>query len=287
MMREHVIAMGDFDGVHRGHREILRALQEWAEFLQAVPMVLSFSNNTKGRPVITDHRAREWFFLQCGIEHWKILDFEQWKDVSAEDFTERVLKEELHAVGLVCGEDFRFGKDRAGNEFTLISQGIAVKKIKSETVDDLRISSSAIRALLEAGELEQAERRMGHPFTLVGEICHGKGLARQYGLPTVNLPLAEDQLLPPFGVYAAWAVVDGVRYPAAANIGVRPTVETRGSPNLEAHILAELPELYGKELRIELKSYLRKEMKFADEEQLFLQIRRDGEMSKERLEILN
>ncbi len=286
MMRERVIAMGDFDGVHLGHREILRTLQEWADSLHAEPLVLSFSGNTKGRLQITDHRVREYYFRQCGIEHWQILDFDQWKDVSAEDFTLQFLKEELNAVGLVCGEDFRFGKDRAGNEFTLISRGIAVKKVKTETVDDLRISSSAIRSFVETGDLEQAERRLGHPFCLMGEITRGKGLARQYGLPTVNIPLEEGQLLPPFGVYAAWTVLDGVRYPAAANIGVRPTVESNGAPNLEAHILAELPEIYGKELRIELKSYLRKEMKFVDEEALFLQIRKDGEMSKERLELL-
>ncbi len=286
MMRERVIAMGDFDGVHLGHREILRTLQEWADSLHAEPMVLSFGHNTKGRLQITDRRVREFYFRHYGIEHWQILDFDQWKDTSAEDFAEGFLKEELNAVGLVCGEDFHFGKDRAGNEFTLIGRGIAVKKVKTETVDDLRISSSAIRKFLEAGDLEQAERRLGHPFCLMGEIVRGKGLARQFGLPTVNIPMEEGQLLPPFGVYAAWTVLDGVRYPSAANIGVRPTVEANGTPNLEAHILAELPEIYGKELRVELKSYLRKEMKFADEEQLFLQIRKDGEMSKERLELL-
>ncbi len=286
MMRKHVITIGDFDGVHRGHREILRTLQEWADSLGAEPMVLSFDGNSKGRPRITNGRVRAYYFRQCGIEHWQILDFQHWRDVSAEDFTDHFLKEELNTVGVVCGEDFRFGRNRSGNEFTLIGRGIAVKKVNTETVDDLRISSSAIRKFLEAGDLEQAERRLGHPFCLMGEIAHGKGLAHQYGLPTVNIPLEETQLLPPFGVYAAWAVLNGVRYPAAANIGVRPTVESNGMPNLEAHILAELPEIYGKELRIELKSYLRREMKFADEEQLFLQIRKDGEMSKERLELL-
>lgn len=286
MAVNHIIAIGDFDGVHLGHREILRQLKEWADSLHAEALVLSFDTNAKGRKLISEDRVKAWYFRQYGVEHWQTLSFAQWKDVSAEDFTEQFLKGELNAVGLVCGPDFRFGKDRAGNEFTLISRGIAVKKLKNVTADDVRISSSSIRKDLEAGNLERAEERMGHPFCLMGTVCHGKGLARQYGVPTVNIELSERQLLPPLGVYAAWAEVDGVRYPAAANIGIRPTVESEGRPNLEAHLLCEVPDLYDKEIRVELKSYLRREMKFENEEQLFLQIQKDGEQSKARLEML-
>lgn len=285
-MTTHVVAIGDFDGVHRGHQEILCQLKQWADSLHAEALVLSFDANTKGRRVITEDRLKDFYFRQCGIEHRRILSFEQWKEVSAEDFTEHFLKEELNAVGLVCGPDFHFGRDRAGNEFTLISRGIAVKKLNTATVEDVRISSSSIRKLLEEGDLEKAEERLGHPFCLMGEVCHGKGLAHQYGTPTVNLAVSQRQLLPPFGVYAAWVEAEGVRYPAAANIGVRPTVEQSGLPNLEAHLLGEVPELYGKEIRVELRSYLRREMKFETKEQLFLQIQKDGEQSKARLEML-
>ena len=286
MMPNRVIAIGDFDGVHRGHQQILLQLNEWAASLHAEPMVLSFDANTKGQKIITDNRVKDWYFSQYGIEHWQVLHFEQWKEMAAEDFTDHFLKEELKVVGLVCGQDFHFGKDRKGNEFTLISRGITVKKLKSLMVEDLRVSSSMIRTYLEAGELEQAEARLGHPFCLMGEVCRGKGLARQYGQPTVNIPLSSRQLLPPYGVYAAWVEAEGSRYPAAANIGVRPTVESGGEPNLEAHILRDSPDLYGCEIRIELKAYLRKETRFESREQLFAQIQKDGEHSLTRLEML-
>ena len=286
MRVNRVIAIGDFDGVHLGHREIFRELKEWAESLRAEAFLLSFDQNTKNRKVITEKAVKEFYFRQYGIEHWQTLSFEEWKEMSAEDFTRDFLKEELGAVGLVCGKDFHFGKDRAGYEFTLIANGIAVKKVENQTVEDLRISSTEIRKLLEEGSLQEAEQRMGHPSCLMGTVCHGKGLARKYGLPTVNLPVSEQQLLPPFGVYAAWVEAEGVRYPAVANIGVRPTVEKEGIPNAEAHILAEVPELYGKEIRLELKGYLRREMKFENQEALFLQIKKDGEQSLARLEML-
>lgn len=286
-MRENrVIAIGDFDGVHLGHQELFRELKDWAESLHAEAMLLSFDQNTKNRKVITGRAVKEFYFRQYGIEHWRVLPFEDWKAVSAEDFTKNFLKEELGVVGLVAGQDFHFGKDRAGNEFTLIANGIAVKKIENQTVEDLRVSSSSVRKAVEEGDLALAERQMGHPFCLLGTVTRGKGLAREYGLPTVNIPLPEQQLLPPFGVYAAWVETEGNRYPAVTNIGVRPTVEKEGVPNAEAHILASVPELYGQDLRIELKAYLRREMKFESNDALFMQIKKDGEQSLARLEML-
>lgn len=286
MRVNRVIAIGDFDGVHLGHRALFRALKEWAESLQAEAFLLSFDQNTKNRKVITESAMKEYYFRQYGMEHWKTLPFDEWKEVSAEEFAARFLKEELGAVGVLGGQDLHFGKDRAGNEFTLIAKGIAVKKIENETLEDLRISSSSIRRLIGEGNLPEAERQLGHPFALLGRVVHGKGLAKEYGLPTVNLPLSERQLLPPFGVYAAWVEIEGVRYPAVANIGVRPTVEKEGVPNAEAHILAEVPDLYGKEIRLELKAYLRREMKFKSKDALFLQIKKDTEQSLARLEML-
>ncbi len=286
MRVNRVIAIGDFDGVHLGHRALFRALKEWAESLHAEPFLLSFDQNTKNRKVITETAVKEAYFRRYGMEHWQTLSFEEWKGVSAEEFIAQVLKEELGAVGVLAGQDLHFGKDRAGNEFTLIAKGIAVRKIENETLGDLRISSSSIRKWIEEGNLPEAERQMGHPFCLMGAVAHGKGLAKEYGLPTVNLPLSERQLLPPFGVYAAQVEVDGVCYPAVANIGVRPTVEKEGVPNAEAHILADVPDLYGKEICLELKAYLRREMKFESKEALFLQIKKDGEQSLARLEML-
>lgn len=281
----NVITIGDFDGVHRGHQAILQQLNSWAESLQAKPMVLTFEHNTKGCRYITDIAQKKRYLLRYGAADCKVLSFEEWKDVSAEEFV-RYLKEELQVVGVACGKDFRFGKERKGNEFTLIAGGIPVKKIENVTSEDVRVSSTMIRRALEQGDLEQAAQWMGHPYELMGTVCHGKGLARQFGLPTVNLALEEQRLLPPYGVYAAYVCLGEERYPAVANVGVRPTVEQDGAPNLEAHILGEVPDLYGAELRVELCSYLRKEQKFETREALFLQIQKDGERSKARLEML-
>lgn len=281
-----VIAIGDFDGVHLGHQAILQTLTGWAADLSADPIVLSFDRNTKGCRVITDEAVKAYYLRKFGVTHWQTLPFAEWREVSAEEFIDKFLKKELHAVGLVCGADFRFGKDRAGNEFTLISRGIAVRKPELCRFENLRISSSLIRQDLEQGDLERAGARLGHPFCLMGKVCHGKGLARQYGQPTVNLPIAPQQLLPPFGVYAAWVEADGKRLPAVANIGVRPTVEEGGAPNLEAHILNHAPDLYDQKLRVELMSFVRPERHFENKDALFAQIKRDGEESLSRLENL-
>ncbi len=285
MIKNRVAAIGDFDGVHRGHQEILRQLVAWANELDAEPMVISFIANTKGKKVITSPEMKEYYMRQCGVEQVRFLPFEQWKDVSAETFAEDFLKKECGVVGVLSGEDLHFGKGREGNEFTLLSHGIAVKKAEDQRIGEMRISSSAIRDWLEKGELARAEEAFGHPFALMGTVCKGKGLARQFGLPTVNIPLHTDQLLPPYGVYAAWAEGCGKRWPAVANIGVRPTVEQTDLPNLEAHLLEEAEDLYGQTLRIELKAFLRGEEKFGDPDALFLQIKKDGEQSKEVLEI--
>lgn len=284
MIEKRVIAIGDFDGVHKGHQALFQQLIEWGASLQAEPMVLSFDVNTKGKKRITSPAVREELLRSLGICGMMILPFDEWKEISAEEFTDSLLREKLGVVGLVCGEDFHFGKGREGNEFTLISKGIAVKKLKNTLLDDLRISSSSIRECIETGDLERAEAQMGHPLILVGEVIHGKGLAHQYSTPTLNLPVEQDQLLPPFGVYAAWVYLDEARYPAAVNIGVRPTVEKEGIPNLEAHLLGCEGDLYGRKVRVELKSYIRKEACFESEQALFEQIKKDGEICKARLE---
>lgn len=256
----------------------------WAAELDAEPMAISFSANTKGRRIITCPEIKEYYIRQCGVEQMVFLPFEEWKDVSAEAFVEDFLKKECAVVGILSGGDLHFGKERQGNEFTLLSHGIAVKKAEDQKIEGERISSSAIRGWLEQGELAKAEAAMGHPFGLLGKVCHGKGLAHTYGLPTVNIALAENQLLPPYGVYAAWAKGIGKCWPAVANIGIRPTVEQTDVPNLEAHLLEDADDLYGESLRIELKAFLRGEQKFNGPEELFLQIKKDGKQSKEVLE---
>lgn len=284
MIKNRVAAIGDFDGVHRGHQEILRQLVAWSTELDAEPMVISFIANTKGKKVITCPEIKEYYMRQCGVEQVRFLPFEQWKDVSAEDFVENFLKKECGVVGVLSGKDLHFGKGRGGNEFTLLSHGIAVKKAEDQRIGAMRISSSAIRGWLEAGELARAEEAMGHPFALMGKVCRGKGLAHTFGLPTVNISIALDQQLPPFGVYAAWAEGQGRRRKAVANLGLRPTVENTDRPNLEAHLLEGAEDLYGEILRIDFKAFLRAEKKFSNVEELFLQIKTDGEQSKEVLE---
>ncbi len=286
MTKNRVITIGDFDGVHLGHQAVLKQLTAWAASLHAEPMIFTFDQNTKGQKVITGDAVKAYYFRQYGVECWQTLSFARFKERPAEEFTDHFLKEEWSVVGLVSGQDFHFGKDRAGNEFTLISRGIAVQKLQSLTAEDLRISSSGIRREIEDGNLEWAEERMGHPFCLMGTVGHGKGLARQYGLPTVNLSIPEQQLLPPFGVYAAFVHTGNTRYSAAVNIGVRPTVDTDGVPNLEAHLLGADVDLYGQPIRVELKSYLRKEIRFQDEEQLFAQMKNDAAGCRARLETI-
>ena len=201
-----------------------------------------------------------------------------------EDFFSMLL--EKGAAGLVCGADFRFGHKGAGNAEKLRDAcrqaDIPCTVVPDRKLDGVRVSSSHIRTLLEKGEIAEANRFLGHPHILTGEVVPGRQLGRTIGIPTANLQLPKGLLTPAFGVYACLAFVEGESYMAVTNIGTRPTVEGH-HVTVEPWLLDFDGDLYGKTLRLEFHAFLRPEEKFASLDALKTQIQKDAAKTRQLL----
>ena len=191
------------------------------------------------------------------------------------------------AVGFVCGEDFRFGFRGEGNAQVLADfckeRDLSWAVVPDQKLDGIRISSTHIRGLLKAGEMAEANRFLGHPHGLSGEVMGGKQVGRTIGFPTANLPLPDGVLVPKFGVYAGKAVVDGTEYMAVTNVGTRPTVNGQ-SANAECHLLDFSGDLYGKTLTLSFCEFLRPEKKFASLEALREEIQKNIRQTRQFFE---
>ena len=280
-----VYALGFFDGVHLGHQALLSACVDLAAQLDAVPCALTFDThpqslvNGRGLGLINSSADRLELLKQFHIEQVATLHFDSntmsmpWQDFFA------YLTQELGAVGLVCGDDFRFGHKGQGDAQKLMDAcrqvNVACRVVPEQTVDAIRVSSTHIRRLLESGEMEQAVRFLGHPHVLRGKVVPGRQLGRTIGVPTANLVLPEGVISPKFGVYACKAIADGKEYMAVTNVGTRPTVNGH-HVTVEAWLLDFDGDLYGKELTLCFYAFLRPERKFDSLEALKVEIQKNA-----------
>jgi riboflavin kinase/FMN adenylyltransferase len=284
MNEKTIFALGFFDGVHLGHQALLDTCREMSARLGARPGVVTFIGHPdtlvagKTPPLINTAADREMLLHRYGMERVETLNFDRaLMKMPWEDFFAMLLSK--GAAGLVCGQDFRFGHRGAGNAEKLRDAcreaGIPCTVVEDRMLDGLRISSSHIRMLLEKGEMAEANRFLGHPHILTGEVVPGRQLGRTIGIPTANLRLPQGLLTPAFGVYACRARVDGETYLAVTNIGTRPTVEGH-HVTVEPWLLDFDGDLYGKQLMLEFHAFLRPEQKFASLEELKAQIQKDA-----------
>lgn len=281
-----VYALGFFDGVHRGHAGLLTACRRMADGLSCRAGVVTFLSHPdelvygKAPALITtpeerDRLMKTAFSMDAVIK----LPFDKammtmpWMDFY------NMLRREYSCVGIVVGEDFRFGDRGAGNAGLLRqaceADGIPCTVVPQLTLDGEVVSSTYIRRLLRDGEVRRAESFLGHPYSLTGTVIHGRGLGRTLGIPTANLAFPEGLEVPKFGVYACAAAVGGKSFPAVTNIGTRPTVSGTGI-TVEPWILGDVGDLYGKELRLEFREFLRPERKFPDLDALRREIRKNA-----------
>ena len=261
------LALGAFDGLHRGHMAVIHAACAPGAGGQALePAVFTFCASPSGNSAVLTGRDKERLLEDAGISTLYSLDFAQVRDWQAEDFVRQVLFAACNARRLCCGEDFRFGKGAAGDVALLRSlcQEAGVELYVVPPVEDggEKVSSTRIRRLLQTGRCEEAVRLLGHGQLVTGRVTRGAGRGAGLGFPTANVPFAPGVLVPAFGVYRAEAEVDGVRYPACVNIGVHPTVGALPAPLLEANLIGFAGNLYGKELAVWLQAHLRGEMRF-------------------------
>ena len=292
-MGKRVIALGFFDGVHLAHGALLRQVVRRAGELGASPCAFTFDQHPSLRllgaqePLLSTVEDRRWLMSRLyGIEELLVASFDRMMSMPWQEFVSGYLAREQEAVHVVCGYDFRFGAKGAGDarrlQLACAELGMGCDIVGEMRLDGIRVSSTHIRTLLRTGETEQAARFLGHPHILSDRVRPGKHLGRKLGFPTVNLSFGPGVLVPAFGVYAAKAFLPGGgTCLAAANIGVRPTVERNVEPNLEAFLLDFDGDLYGQTLRLALYHRLRGEERFPDVSALAAEVLRNAQQTRD------
>lgn len=281
------LAVGNFDGVHLGHAELLRRLADAASRRALVPTVLSFEPHPReffapdAAPArLSTLREKLELLAEAGVEQTMICPFNAaFAALSADEFVEQVLVGALRVGHLIVGDDFRFGRGRTG-DFALLQaagrqHGFTVETMGSVTVDGERVSSSGVRRALADGDMERAARLLGRPYVIDGQVVHGQKLGRQIGFATANLRIKHNPL-PMTGVFAV--EVGGLGetpLPGVANLGIRPTVGgTR--PLLEAHLFDFARDIYGAHISVRFVHKLRDEQRFSNFDALKAQIAADA-----------
>lgn len=279
-----VLTIGNFDGVHRGHRALIERMTAKARELSLPSCVLTFEPHPREffapeRAPARLARLRDKLELlaAAGVDRTHIARFDaRFAALEAERFIAEILKKGLGVQWLLVGRDFRFGARRAGDFSTLQNRGFEVEAMPDVQEGSERVSSSAIRAALAAGDFALAERLLGHPYTLSGRVAHGAKLGRELGFPTANIVLRHPS--PLSGIY----VVDaGERGPGVASVGRRPTVNPVEVPLLEVHLFRETRDLYGEHLRVRFHKKLRDERKFDDLGELRDAMARDAAQARQ------
>lgn len=301
--RSTLVAIGNFDGVHRGHQAVLADAVQQAEVRALQPVVLTFDPHPavvlgrKVLPVLTGLQRKQELIaaldpeLSICVEHFT----PELAASSPLQFAQSLLVDKLRARHVIVGQNFHFGQGRSGNFQVLCDLGEHLGFTASAQpllcVDDTVISSSAIREALQQGDLPRAEQLLGRPHSLSGKVVHGQGRGRTLGIPTANL--AElNEVMPAFGVYAC--LVDRVAAPdshapsqrlarAVANVGVRPTFGG-STPSIEVHLFDFEGDLYDQYLRVHLVQRLRAEQSFASVDELVQQIGRDMQQARAQLQ---
>jgi riboflavin kinase/FMN adenylyltransferase len=282
------VAIGNFDGVHRGHLAVIEAAEALAKGRAAIALTFEPHPRTvfkPGEPLfrLTPPEAKTRLLERAGLSAVVTLTFDRtFASTSAESFLEDLVVKRLRAHAIAVGYDFHFGRDRRGTPEFLIQHGralgldIAVVAPMSE--DGMPVSSSMVREALSAGEIERANRLLGHEWSVVGEIIHGEKRGRELGFPTANMSLDPGCRLR-HGIYAVRAVVDGTTWPGVASFGRRPTFDN-GAPLLETYLLDFSGDLYRKTVEIAFVSWIRGEEKFASVDALVERMREDERQAR-------
>jgi len=280
-----VVTLGNFDGVHCGHQEILRRTVAAAResggqalaitFWPHPAQVLAASHHP---PLIMTLRQRLELIADCGIDVTIAQRFSlRFSRVGAEDFVRRLLCERLGARRIVVGHRVSFGHQRGGNAEVLralgVEMGVAVEVVEPIQVGDTIASSSAVRRAISAGDLDKARRLLGRPHTIAGRVIHGHHRGHSIGFPTANLRV-HNAMVPPDGVYAVRLRWRGGWHPGVANIGFNPTFGDR-QRSIETHVFDFSADLYRRRVEVAFVRRLRGEAKFANAEALAAQIRQD------------
>lgn len=268
-----VVALGNFDGIHRGHQEIINRSVKEAAAAGLKSGVFTFSNHTstilKNVPTVknilyADEKIR--LLENLGVDYMFNIPFtEEILNMSPVDFIDKILVEKFNIKEAYCGFNYRFGHKAQGNPEVLMKEGLArgfgIHVQEAYEIDGVVVSSTYIRSLIEEGRMEECTKFMGRMYSIGGEIVKGNMLGRTIGFPTCNTIVDSTMVTPPNGVYITMCTIDGVRRPSITNVGVKPTVGTY-EKNIETHIFNFNEDVYGKEIRVDFIKHTRDEKKF-------------------------
>jgi riboflavin kinase / FMN adenylyltransferase len=281
-----VLALGNFDGLHRGHLKIVERVRRGAAEHGGTPMAMTFDPHPsrivrpdKAPPLLMTKAQRLEALDRAGIAAVAVVRFttelSRW---DPEAFVRTVLVDWLRVSEVWVGANFLFGHDRSGNFSTLRTlgqrYGFRADKIDPVRYKEFVVSSTRVRRLVAEGRMDEAGALLGHPYYIDGTVVAGKRRGRELGFPTANLR-TENELLPPNGVYATTTTIDGVVHASLTNVGVRPTFGDTTKPIIEAYVLGFNADLYGRPLRLGFVQRLRDERKFEDVDALRAQMEAD------------
>lgn len=289
-----VVSLGIFDGIHRGHQAVINTAGRFKT--QGLDSVLfTFKTDTvttKGKDgriemLLSDELKKE-HFEKMGVDYIFSPRFYELKNMTAQDFVEKILYKRLNAAVVVCGEDFHFGKGALGNAEKL---GILCDKYNIKTVivkqaeyDGKKISSTEIRECIRQGKIKKANEMLGYNYYYKLPVLHGNEIGRTLDFPTINQEISKGHIMPRFGVYITRTKIDKKWRHSISNIGIKPTVEIKPVPLIETNIFDFKGDLYGKIIKVELLKFLRPERKFESLDELRHQVHSDINKTKEYFE---
>jgi len=292
------VALGNFDGVHAGHKAIIMSAIKYARENFLTSCVYTFSEHpskklgcVKAQICTTEDKISLIEMLGCDTIYFE--EFDDVREMSPETFCEKIIKDKLCAECVFCGENYRFGYMGAGDisvlKTELMKYGIETVVVPYVTFEENIVSSTAVRNSISEGNIKAANEMLGHIFSVSGTVYHGKKLGRKLGFPTLNIILPDSSVIPKFGVYVSECLLDGKMYKAISNIGIRPTTdsntENAGIVNCETYLMEYSGDAYGKSITVFLHEMIRPEMRFNSIDLLISRIDEDVLYAKKYFEI--
>lgn len=286
--RPHVMAIGDFDGLHLGHRDVINHAKQLSEQLHVASAIMTFNphprevlGHTQYARYLAPFNEKMRLFEQMGIDYCFVVSFDlPFSNVSPEHFVEHMIHK-LNINAVVVGFDFTFGHQGSGTVETLkklCGDALKIEVVKPYHLDGQKVSSTLIREQLYLGRIDRVTYYLGRYYAISGIVVSGQGRGRTIGFPTANLELDMPFVIPRHGVYAVKVTVQDRTYNGVMNIGVKPTFsDDEINPTLEVHIMDFAEQIYGEEVKVQFVSFLRDEQKFASVDLLIEQIAQDAE----------
>lgn len=279
------VTIGNFDGVHKGHQELISKTVNYAKENNLLSVVFTFTNHPVNyfKPGyiknIMSEQEKQDVIESLGVDVYVGIKFDSsMTSISADEYIDKILLGKIHAENIIVGHDFSFARKKEGTTETLLREGqkkgFGVEIVTPVLVDGKRVSSTDIRQLISEGKVQEAEKLLGRRYSIGGVVIRARQIGRTLGFPTANIDYDKKLLIPKIGVYATLARVNGNVYCGASSVGTNPTVNG-SSVTIETYILNFHEEIYGEHLTVEFVEFMRDEIKFDSKEALMEQLSKD------------